>query len=68
MTSSTIKNLNQGGIGIPFDFALHFVSSSLTECREPYLVKQEKVRRNMTLQTRGYSLKYLSHDTQDLFE
>ena len=31
MTSSTIKNLNQGGIGIPFDFALHFVSSTLTE-------------------------------------
>ena len=31
MTSSTIKNLNQGGIGIAFDFALHFVCSTLTE-------------------------------------
>ena len=44
MNSSTIKNLNQGGIGIPFDFALHFVSSSLIECREQCFVKQEKKR------------------------
>ena len=42
MTSSTIKNLNQGGIGIPFDFALHFVSSTLTECRNHILSSKKK--------------------------